>query len=41
MAAPSWTQVVEAAPGRILVARLVISERITMAGLIVQPVAHP
>ncbi|HET9777943.1 MAG TPA: glycoside hydrolase family 3 C-terminal domain-containing protein [Propionibacteriaceae bacterium] len=41
MAPPSWTQVVEAAPGRILVARLVISERISLAGLIVQPVAHP
>ena len=41
MAPPSWTQVVEAAPGRILVARLVISQRISLAGLIVQPVAHP
>ena len=40
MAPPGWTQVVEAAPGRILVARLVISQRISLAGLIVQPVAH-
>jgi hypothetical protein len=35
MVPPSWTHVVEAAPGRILVARLVISERITLAGLVV------
>jgi beta-glucosidase len=41
MAPPSWTQVVEAAPGRILVAQLVISERISLAGLVVQPVALP
>ena len=41
MAPPRWTQVVEAAPGRILVARLVISERISLAGLVVQPVAPP
>ena len=39
MSPPSWTHVVEAAPGRILVARLVISERISLAGLVVQPVA--
>jgi beta-glucosidase len=39
MSPPSWTEVVEAAPGRILVARLMISERISLAGLIVQPVA--
>jgi hypothetical protein len=39
MAPPSWTQVVEAAPGRILVAQLVISERISLAGLVVHPVA--
>ena len=39
MSPPSWTEVVEAAPGRILVARLTISERISLAGLIVQPVA--
>ena len=32
---------VEAAPGRILIARLVISERISLAGLVVQPVAAP
>jgi beta-glucosidase len=41
MSPPTWTQVVEAAPGRILVARLTISERISLAGLIVQPVAPP
>jgi beta-glucosidase len=41
MAPPSWTQVVQAAPGRILVAQLVISERISLAGLVVQPVAPP
>ena len=41
MAPPSWTQVVEAAPGRILVAQLVISERISLAGLVAQPVALP
>jgi beta-glucosidase len=41
MSPPSWTEVVEAAPGRILVARLTISERISLAGLIVQPVAPP
>jgi beta-glucosidase len=41
MVPPSWTRVVETAPGRILVARLVISERITLAGLVVQPVATP
>ncbi len=41
MVPPSWTHVVETAPGRILVARLVISERITLAGLVVQPVATP
>ena len=29
------------APGRILLARLVISERITLAGLVVQPVPTP
>jgi len=39
MSPPTWTEVVEAAPGRILVARLTISERISLAGLIVQPVA--
>jgi beta-glucosidase len=39
MSPPTWTQVVEAAPGRILIARLTISERISLAGLIVQPVA--
>jgi len=39
MSPPTWTQVVEAAPGRLLVARLKISERISLAGLIVQPVA--
>ena len=41
MSPPSWTEVVEAAPGRILVARLTISERISLAGFIVQPVAPP
>jgi beta-glucosidase len=41
MVPPSWTHVVEAAPGRILVARLVISERIALAGLVVQPVPIP
>lgn len=41
MAPPSWTHVVEAAPGRILVARLMVSERISLAGLVVQPVAPP
>jgi beta-glucosidase len=41
MSPPTWTEVVEAAPGRILVARLTISERISLAGLIVQPVARP
>jgi beta-glucosidase len=41
MVPPSWTHVVEAAPGRILVARLVISERIALAGLVVQPVPVP
>ena len=41
MAPPSWTHLVEAAPGRILVARLVISERISLAGLVVQPAAIP
>jgi beta-glucosidase len=41
MSPPTWTEVVEAAPGRILVARLTISERISLAGLIVQPVAPP
>lgn len=39
MSPPTWTQVVEAAPGRPLIARLKISERISLAGLIVQPVA--
>jgi beta-glucosidase len=38
MSPPSWTQAVEAAPGRILTARLKISERISLAGLVVQPV---
>ena len=38
MVPPSWTHVVEVAPGRILVARLAISERISLAGLVVQPV---
>jgi beta-glucosidase len=41
MVPPSWTHVVEAAPGRILVARLVISKRIALAGLVVQPVPIP
>ena len=41
MSPPSWTQVVEASPGRILVARLMLSERISLAGLIVQPAAQP
>jgi len=41
MVPPSWTHMVEAAPGRILLARLVISERITLAGLVVQPVPTP
>jgi beta-glucosidase len=41
MSPPSWTQVVDATPGRILVARLKISQRISLAGLIVQPVAPP
>ena len=41
MAPPSWTHVVEVAPGRILVGRLVISERISLAGLVVQPVPIP
>ena len=41
MVPPSWTHVVKAAPGRILVARLVISERIALAGLVVQPVPVP
>ena len=40
MVPPSWTRVVEAAPGRILVARLVISNG-SLAGLVVQPVATP
>jgi beta-glucosidase len=38
MSPPTWTQVVEAAPGRILMARLMISERISLAGLIAQSV---
>jgi beta-glucosidase len=41
MSPPTWTQVVKATPGRILVARLKISQRISLAGLIVQPVAPP
>jgi beta-glucosidase len=41
MAPPSWTHVVEVAPGRILVGRLVISERISLAGVVVQPVPIP
>ena len=41
MAPPSWTSTVEAAPGRILTARLKITERITLAGLVVQPVTAP
>ncbi|HEX5906664.1 MAG TPA: glycoside hydrolase family 3 C-terminal domain-containing protein [Propionibacteriaceae bacterium] len=41
MVPPSWNHVVETAPGRILVARLVISERIALAGLVVQPVPTP
>jgi beta-glucosidase len=41
MVPPSWTHVVETAPGRILLARLMISERITLAGLVVQPVPTP
>jgi beta-glucosidase len=41
MVPPNWTHVVEAAPGRILVARLMISERIALAGLVVQPVSIP
>jgi beta-glucosidase len=41
MVPPSWTHVVEAAPGRILMARLVTSERITLAGLVAQPVPIP
>jgi beta-glucosidase len=39
MSPPTWTQVVKATPGRILVVRLKISQRISLAGLIVQPVA--
>jgi beta-glucosidase len=41
MAPPTWTQVVEATPGRTLVAQLTISQRISLAGLIVQRVALP
>ncbi len=41
MVPPSWTHVVEVVPGRILVARLVISQRIALAGLVVQPVPIP
>ena len=41
MVPPSWTHAVEAAPGRILVARLVVSQRIALAGLVVQPVPIP
>ena len=41
MSPPSWTHAVEAAPGRILIARLTITERISLAGLVVQPVAPP
>ena len=41
MSPPSWTSAVEAAPGRILIARLAISERISLAGFVVQPVAAP
>jgi beta-glucosidase len=41
MSPPSWTSAVEAAPGRILIARLTISERISLAGFVVQPVAAP
>jgi beta-glucosidase len=41
MSPPTWTQVVEVAPGRILVARLKIAQRISLAGLVVQPVAPP
>ena len=41
MSPPSWTHGVEAAPGRILTGRLKISERISLAGLVVQPVTSP
>ena len=41
MVPPSWTHMVEVVPGRILLARLVISERITLAGLVVQPGPTP
>jgi beta-glucosidase len=41
MAPPSWTSTVETAPGRILTARLKITERITLAGLVVQVVTAP
>jgi hypothetical protein len=41
MAPPSWTSTFEAAPGRILTARLKITERITLAGLVAQPVTAP
>jgi beta-glucosidase len=41
MVPPSWTHAVEVAPGRILLARLMISERITLAGLVAQPVPTP
>jgi beta-glucosidase len=41
MSPPSWTHVVEAAPDRILTARLKFSERISLAGLVVQPVTPP
>ena len=41
MVPPSWTHVVEAAPGRILVARLAISQRISLAGLVAQPIPTP
>jgi beta-glucosidase len=41
MTPPTWVHEVEAAPSRILVGRLKISERISLAGLVAQPLAPP
>ena len=41
MVPPTWTCVVPASVGSVLTARLVVSARITLAGLIVQPAPVP
>ena len=42
MVPPTWTRVVSAArPGSVLTARLVVSARLSLAGLIVEPAPAP